>query len=260
MYPGYSPADFQYGKAAKEFGKEWAEARKQGYEFKPPADGPEYKIGQAKGIKRQTLAQIREAKRALEGGVETNGSGGPQEPAITRPTQGDVSDVPKGEEEDARGGQNPYFVVDTNPTPVNLQGLPAQRVKRQPSQRAENRSKKRKITHESEATGTTQEPKIEYEDIAEEVDARMKEKEKKRKFKERKRKRESNASEDAQEKGSSELLATPAIEEPKKKKRSRKSRSENIEDVPEDGPRKREGTHVDEAGEKKKKKKKKIKE
>lgn len=70
MYPGYSPADHQYGKAAEEYGRAAAEAKAKGMEIKHTE--VDYEIGQAKGVKRRTLAGIRAAKAARDGG---SGSG-----------------------------------------------------------------------------------------------------------------------------------------------------------------------------------------
>ena len=59
MYPGYSPADHQYGKAAQEVGQEWAEAKRKGVEFQPAKDGPQYEIGQASKRRKKSIEETR---------------------------------------------------------------------------------------------------------------------------------------------------------------------------------------------------------
>ena len=59
MYPGYSPADHQYGQAAQEFGQEWAEAKRKGADFQPAEDGPQYEIGQSKKRQKKSIEESR---------------------------------------------------------------------------------------------------------------------------------------------------------------------------------------------------------
>ena len=66
-----------YGEAAEEFGKSVSEAKKRGESVELP-NGIEYEIGQSRGIKRKTLADIREAteqKRLKSEGGSGSGSG-----------------------------------------------------------------------------------------------------------------------------------------------------------------------------------------
>lgn len=193
MYPGYSPADHEYGKAASEYGIAVAAARAEGVDFKPGQDpnGPEYVIGQAKGEKRKTLAQIKAEKLGANGngsgsGSDTQNAG---EPSKNRSMDGNAQDVRRSSE--PASGDNPYFVIDTNPTPVHIPGMPNGHTKRSSTDRAlselteEKKSKKVKTKH----TVSGEETKVELEDISEEVDARLKEKEDKRKRKEEKKNR-----------------------------------------------------------------------
>lgn len=262
MYPGYSPADHEYGKAAFEYGKAVAEARSQGVHFKPGQDpnGPEYVIGQAKGEKRKTLAQLK-AERGLASG-SGSGSGSDSQTALhTSRDQhkgGDLQDVRMSREPVNR--DNPYFVIDTNPTPVKIPGMSNGHTKRSSTDPApsdpteEKKSKKVKTKH----TDSVEEAKVELEDISEEVDAKLKEKEEKRMRKEekKKRKRESEGSIDAvaatadgvEEAGrhekkkakKGEATAHDAAEEKVEKKRKKSKRhSSDGEDVAADEGRKK---------------------
>ena len=227
MYPGYSPADHEYGKAAEEFGSQWAAAKAQGLEFQPQPDGPQYEFSQARGVKRATLAKIRAAKAARgEGSGSGSGSGsdaGPSGKTSTGPQPSGQSERAKSEDEKA-DNSNPYFIIDTNPTPVNLPGVSHQPTKRaseadSPTEPAPKSSKKAKTKHNGELSNP-REKRVEFEDITGEVDARMKEKEEKRKRKEDKlkRKRESEESVEGQ--------AIAEGDKPKKK-RSKKLNGES---------------------------------
>ena len=227
MYPGYSPADHQYGEAAQEFGSEWSAARAKGIEFKPAPDGPEYQFGQAKGVKKHTLAKIREAKAARgEGSGSGTGSGsgsgsdtGAPRVVSNGSTSSKVRSKAKAAEEKAENqsgdGNNPYFVIDVNPTPVNIPGvsvhLPKRTSEGQPEPATvEKKRKKSKREHEGSLPGAA-EKKVEFEDISGEVDARLKEKEERRKRKEeKKRKRDSD--------GSAVAQATAEMPKPPRKK------------------------------------------
>lgn len=222
MYPGYSPADHEYGKAAEEFGAQWAAAKAQGVEFQPPPDGPHYEFSQARGVKRPTLAKIRAAKAARgEGSGSGTGSGsdaGPSGTISTGPQPSGQSEAAKSEDEKA-DDSNPYFVVDTKPTPVNLPGLSHQPAKRasevdSPAEPAFKSSKKVKTKHDEEISNP-HEKRVEFEDITGEVDARMKGKEEKRKRKEEKQKRKRESEE------SVEAHAVANNDKPKKKKSKR---------------------------------------
>jgi hypothetical protein len=166
MYPGYSPADIEYGKAAGEFGQALGELKAKGVDVEMPANGPEYKIGQAHGAKRKLLFK----KSAGSEGVTKQASAEP------------------GPENDGGDGENPYFIIDTNPTPVVVPGDSKKRPLENGSEteKAEKKDKKKKKSKEEK------EPIIETEDISAEVEARLKAKEEKKK----KRKRESTGDEE----------------------------------------------------------------
>ena len=267
MYPGYSPADHEYGRAAEEYGKAAAEAKAQGIELKHP--DAEYEIGQGKGVKRKTLAGIREAQAAKGKASGTDsGSEGPVKQKLTEPatTNGQAS-TEKGQEAMPEG-DNPYFVIDTKPTPVNIPGLSLQPLKRSasPADAVEGKKhKKAKKKHNGDLPKGENSQEVKTEDISEQVDARMKENEAKRRMKEeKKRKRESEgeaaaAAEEPQPSG--EPSATAAEVESPKKKKAKKSGEEARVDRTESKKRRGEDEGGVEAGEgKKKKKQKKSKE
>lgn len=201
MYPGYSPADHEYGKAAFEYGIAVADARKQGIDFNPSQDpnGPEYVIGQSKGDKKKPFTRMKVDQAGASGVGSGDGSGSDAQNAKKGP-----KDDPKnrkgqdaGEAAPPANGQNLYFVIDTKPTPINIEGISHGHHKRAPAEptasepSGEKKSKKLKTKHVESDDAT----KVLLEDITEEVDARLKEKEEKRKRKEeKKRKRESEGS------------------------------------------------------------------
>ncbi|KAL9120846.1 MAG: hypothetical protein Q9187_002595 [Circinaria calcarea] len=256
MYPGYSPADHQYGEAAQEFGAAWSAAKSNGLEFKPPPDGPQYEMAQAKGVKKSTLAGIRAAK-AARGEGSGSGSGSGSEAPTARSTSNGVST--NGNKEDAKSEDatkengNPYFVVDTNPTPVNLPGISHQPAKRtsdeqSPKETGHRKSKKAKTKHEGEPVAI-KEKRVEFEDISAEVDARLKEKEEKRKRKEeKKRKRVSDEAPDAAAETVAEAVEVATeVEKPKKKKSKKAGENGVVAGAEGIVPAKRSGSSGDEA-------------
>ncbi|MCJ1306295.1 hypothetical protein MMC08_009115, partial [Hypocenomyce scalaris] len=163
-------------------------------------------------------------------------------------------------EDETAGGENTYFVIDTNPTPVNLPGLshkPTKRATEDPSPPEpveQKKSKKVKTKHDGELPGATLANNAEFEDISEEVDARLKEKEVKRRRKEeKKRKRLSEGPAGAVV----DAASTEAVTEEPKKKKAKKVQG----DAGEDGvvTKKRHGSDGEDAvsreGQKKKRKK-----
>lgn len=272
MYPGYSPADHEYGKAAEEFGRVAAEARAKGVEIKHPE--VEYEIGQAKGVKRRTLAAMRKAS-AAKGQASGSGSGSGSEGPTTQVPKEKATSPEKAKDEKAKAttpeGDNPFFIIDTKPTPVNLPGITNQPVKRSASPSGSPETKKQKKAkkhHEGELPIGGGAVKVEFEDISGEVDARMKEKEEKRKLKdeekrklkeERKRKRESeDQAEAAKAHGTSSDTPAAAVEvETPKTKKVKNSNEEELTDRT--AANKRSGEEIEEAadGEGKKAKKRK---
>ena len=261
MYPGYSPADHKYGKAAEEYGTFAAAARAQGVDIKHP--DMEYQIGQARGTKRKTLEEIRGAKNVKHGGPGSHGAGeapGKPQPLPTTPYALHLKSQAKGKtvtDETATNGENAYFVVDVNPTPVNLTELTTKSPKRSASPREpheQERPKKAKKKHKGDLPQSTdsQGVGIEFEDISNEVDARLKEKEAKRKRKgEKKRKREPADSHTAPAESSVAVEVEPPI-----KKKSKKTKDNVL--VDKSISKKRQGAE-DEEGQREGKKKKRKK-
>ena len=265
MYPGYSPADHEYGKAAEEFGRVAADARAKGVEIKHPE--VEYEIGQAKGIKRRTLAAMRRAS-AAKGQASGSGSGSGSEGPTTQVPNEKATSQEKAKDEKAKTstseGDNPFFIIDTKPTPVNLPGITNQPMKRSASPSGSPETKKQKKSkqhHEGELPTSEGAVKVEFEDISREVDARIKEKEEKRKLKEeRKRKRESEGEQTEAAKAHATSSDTPAaaveVETPKKKK-AKKSNEEELAGRTLENKRAREAIEEAADGEGKKMKKRK---
>ena len=244
MYPGYSPADHEYGKAAEEYGKAAAEARAQGIELKHP--DAEYQIGQAKGVKRKTLAEIREEKAAKGKASDVgsgSGTGSGSEELVKQKTKRQATTNGKSSTEKVQEavdsvnaftaavseGENPYFVVDTKPSPVNIPGLPLQPLKRSaspPEPVEAKKNKKAKKKHDGAMPKGEDAPQVKTEDISEQVDARMREKEEKRKMKEKKKRKQ-----DADDGPEQSHLAAEVELPMKKKKKSKKSREEPLPEV-----------------------------
>ena len=239
MYPGYSPADHEYGKAAEEYGKAVAEARRQGIEIEH--EDAEYEIGQAKGAKRKMLAALRDAhaaKGVTSGTGTRSGSEVPiQEEAKESATINGQASMGKVEEANLEG-DNPYFVIDTNPTPVDVPGISFQSPKRSPGlpEAVEaTKHKKAKKKHDGEMPKGEDTQQVKTEDISDQVDARVKEKKKKRKMKEeKKRKRESEGEPAAAVEGPESTAEPPhtvvEAERPKKKKKKVRHSEEPLPD------------------------------
>ena len=271
MYPGYSPADHEYGKAAEEFGRVAADARAKGVEIKHPE--VEYEIGQAKGIKRRTLAGMREALAAKgqgSGSGSGSGSEGPtaQAPKEKATPQEKATPREKAKDEKAEAptpdGDNPFFVIDTKPTPVNLPGMTTQPVKRSaspPGSTEAKKHKKAKKHHEGELPISEDAANVEFEDISGEVDARMKEREEKRKRKEeKKRKRDSEGDQIEAAEVHATSSDTPAAGVETEKPKMKKAKNSNEEKLADRTlGNKRPGEEIEEAadGEGKKTKKRK---
>lgn len=119
MYPGYSPADHIYGEASSEFGRTATKSQRDRLKVTSNSDVPQSEISQSK---KQLLATRGKAPMDSENAnltpLGTRNS--------TNETVESVTDVTKTD--DTAGGGNPFFVIDTNPTPVNtgaLTGKPA---------------------------------------------------------------------------------------------------------------------------------------
>lgn len=227
MYPGYSPADHEYGRAAQDYGLAVAAARREGIDFKPSEDGPEYKTAQARGAKRITLAAMKAAKAAAEGG-SGSGTGSGLDTRFARGTSGgsavDGRAAEVKSEDEAGNVENPCFFIDTNPSPVNLPVMSYNATKRPTEGRSppelveQKKTKKAKTKHDGELPGSAA-ANVELEDISQEVDARLREKEERRRRKEeKKRKRLSEGSTGPVP----EAATTEAVAQKPKKKKTKK--------------------------------------
>ncbi|KAI9763068.1 MAG: hypothetical protein M1835_007947 [Candelina submexicana] len=244
MYPGYSPADIEYGKAAQEAGQVIAQVKASGGQWQPAPDGPQYSVGKVHGGKRKAMFQKPKDEERQDGDI-TQQTGTNDKAA----TNGDD----KGGE-----GETLSFVVDTNPPPVNISDVGKKSNKRSSA----NPSPPEPVAKKSKKAKTKEEPKVDTEDISAEVDARMKDKDAKKEEKskqkreEKKRKRSMDASDVAA------ASVDGAAEEPKSKKakkldgetegKGKKKRRESEADADSDGK----DSHGAEDGGKKKKRKK----
>ncbi|KAL8950973.1 MAG: hypothetical protein Q9222_003034 [Ikaeria aurantiellina] len=228
MYPGYSPANHKYGDAAQAYGNYTAKAKNSN------------EVGQSKGSARMKMAQPQVQPAPNGEASETKAANGDEPPA-----------------ED----NEPVFFMDSKPTPITLDSSLKRKTSLNEPNEA-NASKKMKKKHNGaappadnktndtaintttneekredshshshpkdtaaaaeEASAPTQPIQLEYEDISQEVNARLRAMEEKRKRKalereERKRKRESGDSAVVIE-GSTEKLSR------KKKKKEKDSK------------------------------------
>src|SRR5437763_17002975 len=112
MYPGCSPKDIEYGKAAMEAGEAFARARAAGVKTERDTMAPDYKLRQQHGLKRQKFNISRESN-GNNGKVKDKSTANGQNPP--KPAAVDANGNASGMNEEGQ-----YFVVDTNPTPVSL--------------------------------------------------------------------------------------------------------------------------------------------
>ena len=265
MYPGHTP-DHEHGKAASRDGTAAAEAKADGTEI---GHGEvEYKIGQARGTKRKTVDEIRSAKSAKTDGPEDGSKSGSKTITGTFRSRPSVmkEQLSDGKlDEAASGGDNPYFVIDTKPTPVNLPGLPnasAKRSKAGPKESLANTNhKKAKMKHEGSLPRGEIREGVQFEDISEEVEARLKEKDEKRRQKEvKKRKRESEGDPLEPSAVAGQIGAASEISEKPKKKKSKHNDRKSLGDGKVSKKRSGNDGPLSADGEAKKKKRKKVKE
>ena len=163
MYPGYSPADVLYGDPAREFGEQWTLAKEQGAEFNTEPDGPQYELGQAKGVRKhkKSIEQVREelaAKGEPLASIPKPGTPGTQtqpgpETQREAPSSSASSHIGKDRSAPRPTGpstnqETPLCIVDTKPTPVDLPLIApskkAKMTKRDGSMAREQSKKKRK--------------------------------------------------------------------------------------------------------------------
>ena len=108
------------------------------------------------------------------------------------------SDIARSPTEDATPGkENPFFFVDVKPTPVHLTGIAIESPKQDSILRDHDAGKKIKqaktaTPNDNEVLSTPKKIAVEFEDISQEVDARLKVKEEKRKRKKDKKRKKDN--------------------------------------------------------------------
>lgn len=192
MYPGYSPADHEYGQASQEFGEQWSAAKAQGAEFKPSPNGPQYEFNQPRQAKRKASRNAQADASAQNSSTEPKPTSQPadSEPAVSdgvkyhkRQKRAHIKDTmaTAAEHGDTIILDNQYFRIDKKPTPVSVRTI-------SPSPLGHKYPKKAKIKHDGTVLGV-QEKRVEFEDITDEVDARLKVKDEKRKRKEEKKRK-----------------------------------------------------------------------
>jgi len=231
MYPGYSPADHIYGEAANEYGKAVAEAKRLGLPIPADPNGPQYVEGQSIVSKKQALANANanaNSSQALSGSSTAELTKSPRQNAEQKAG-------------DETNGDVPLFVIDSNPTPVNLQQAEDEKTKKSEKKKrrtsttkdGEPRKKKAKtVASEPEAdpeemdgvepTTAPAAPVVDTEDISADVDARLKAKEEKRKRKEGKAEKKRKRSQEDSSMVVGEVEDAPAVavesSKPSKKK------------------------------------------
>ena len=240
MYPGYSPADHIYGNAAMEAGAAAAAAKKAGLALKPPVD-IEYEIGQAKGIKRKKLVDMRAAKGSQGGNGSGSGSGAdtPARAVNGHGQEVKAADTKKAETKpaaEASESEQPAFFVDIKPTPVNLPFTipkPSKRQSPKPEPTEQTTPKKIKKKHDGDTPVAPKPGQIETEDISAEVDKRMKEKEERRKRKEeqKKEKKRKRETEDPSSVAAGASSTVAEAETPKKKKSKKDHNAKEAEEA-----------------------------
>lgn len=266
MYPESPAADLNDGKSA-------AVARDQVIDTKPTQFDNEH--SQGRRSKRTKLAGKRAAIAAYEGGSGSETGLGLDRLAPNVLKRRAVNAVAKAVKVDSGTAKSetrdtttekekPLFVIDVNPTPVDLAGIAITSPKRGASlgdNDAEKKIKKAKTHHDDDDDNGTFPPaevEVEFEDISQEVDARLKAKEEKRKRKkEKKRKKEADVA--------TEVALRDAIakmeESVRPKTKKQKLRQNHDAAVEATDAKKRNGTESDEGqGERRKKRRKKNKE
>ena len=257
----YSATRHKHRDTAEESGRAAVEARAVAAERQHPLVEDEFR--QAKGIKRRTLAGIREAL-ATKGQVGGNSPVPGSERPITSSPKGKAASS-ENANDPIQEGENPFFINDTKPSPIRFPIVLSQPVKRSlsPSVSLDSKTqKKAKRSHDREYPNRKKTLIVEFEDISGEVDARLKEKEEKRKRKEeKKRKRESEGdqAEDAEIAGTNaEASAIDVGERKPKRKKARGPTDEELVDrtLPKKRPGEASGGNGHGEGKQKRKRKK----
>ncbi|KAI9845497.1 MAG: hypothetical protein M1837_004836 [Sclerophora amabilis] len=175
----------------------------------PKVEG--YTIGQRHGLKRKFTVQIKDQDTNGQAGSVRKGAHGSGQQKVET-SDGKRDNTPVDEVSD-----NPYFVIDTKPSPVNLANRSKPKIKVSADIPRSESSEKRKSKKRKTDKSSKQTPVTEFEDISAEVDTRLREKEEKRKRKEeKKRKRDSTGKGDV---SLDKPIVEGAVSRPKKSKK-----------------------------------------
>ena len=162
-----------------------------------------------------------------------------------------------GNQEDS----NPHFVADFNPIPVDIPDITNRPIKRSsevqsPDETSIKKSKKVKMFHNGDSVKIGIDKHVEFEDISDEVDARLKEKEEKKESKEEKKRKRQPEETSTADTEPTEVAVE--VDKPKKKsKKSSKKLEDNVEGDGAIGKKRQVSKDEEKAGQGKKKKKKK---
>lgn len=230
-------------------------------------------LSQSVDVKRTKLADLRAATAAHEispGSENDSGSNGPEKNSSESRVANGFGKGARAENdtvESAAGDatsekENPFFVIDVNPTPVHLPGITMKSPKRGASFGDNDlgkkiKKKKARHTNDNEESSFAEKLAVELEDISQEVDERLKKREEKRKLKlDKKRKKGIEIS--------PEIMVpdvTTTAEQPGRPKKKRKSRENHDALVEATDTNKRDRVDNDQGqSESKKKRRKKHKE
>lgn len=266
MHPEYLSVDYEQGNAAEECDQSASETRNQDADIKPAESDDA--LGQERRAKRTKFGHVRASIAAHKSGTGSGLNGPVANSSEPRAVNG-LAEGPKAEggmATSANGDEafdkgKPLFVIDVNPTPVNLAGITIQSPKRGPSlgDNDEGKQTKKAKTYQIDDNVEPSPPEkaeVEFEDISQEVDARLKEKEEKRKRKKgKKRKKGADVTSDV-----TAPDITTTAEEPGRPKKKNKFRQNYDAPVEATETKKRSGAESDEGQvERKRKRRKKNK-
>lgn len=266
---GRSLEDDRLGKTAKAHGQASSSAKSQRIRINPRKS--RHEIDEVKATKQNPFGNLGTAIRSENKGRTGSGSGSDSGESTEKDLKRDSTNNQSQEEDTSEHSDgelmedgNPAFFVDINPTPVDLPTMKVKLPKRDASLLDHNevkKHKKLKKKHSGHLPGTIGYEGIEFEDISQEVDARLKEKEERRKHKEGKKKRKRESEESVVVEAADEESGSTQLDISKKKK-SKKTKSSTqtlsyVPDIPSTKPKKRQGTGDEQdIGEGKKKKRK----
>lgn len=265
-HSGYLPTKYERENAAGEYEKSASASRTQGVD--PKSTQSDDALRQEARVKRPKLgdASLRtpvyesSSMNGTDSGSDGLVANSPRPRTVNVRDEGDIakSDEAVSANGDATLGKKARpFVLEANSSPSNLAGL-TKSPKRNSSPRDNKEGKKTKKakTHhfDGEKSSPLEKIEVEFEDISQEVDARLKEKEEKRKRKkDKKRKKSADIASDVAAPDESTIFEGP--ERSKKKKKLKQN-----DDAPAEATevKKRAGAETDEGqGERRKKKRKK---